>query len=68
MYFLGEGVVFMLRIATDVKSRSDTVYKQVTVKIPQSGFSACPVFGLRENELCMLSEAFLLKASSKDTC
>lgn len=58
----------MLRNASDAKSESDTVYKQVIMEIPHSGFLVFPVFGLRENELCMSSEAFLLKASDKDTC
>lgn len=69
-YMLGvrEGIVFMLRNASDAKSGSDTVYKQVIVEIPRSGFLAYPVFGLMECELCILSEAFLLRASNKDMC
>lgn len=59
-FFKGEGVVFMLRNASDTKSGSDRVYKEVIVEIPYGGFLAYAVFGLRENELCVLSEAALL--------
>lgn len=63
-----EGVVFMLRNKSDAKYGSDTVYKQVIVEIPCSVFLPYPVFGIRENELYVLSESFLVKASGKDTC
>jgi len=66
--FLGDGVVFMLRNASDAKSGSDTVYKQVVVEIPHSDLLAYPVFGLMEKVLCMLSEAAFLKASDMGTC
>lgn len=52
-----EGVVFMLRNKSDARCGSDTVYKQVIVEIPHSGFLPCPVFGIREMSCVCCSPA-----------
>lgn len=51
---------------SDAGAGSDTINKKAAVEISHSGLWAYPVFGEREDELCMLSEAFLLKPSNKD--
>lgn len=51
---LESGVAFMLGSVSDAKSGSGSVYKQVVVEIPRSGFLACPVLGLRAYELCVV--------------
>lgn len=56
----------LLRTVSDAGAGSDTINKKAAVEISHSGLWAYPVFGEREDELCMLSEAFLLKPSNKD--